>query len=64
MFREATAFNQDISSWDVSNVIQMKGLFQDANHQSRYDWKLNEKLPKSRTVFQGAKALTQKISTL
>ena len=58
MFREATAFNQDISSWDVSNVIQMKGLFQDATsfNQDISDWKLNEKLPKSRTIFQGAKA--------
>jgi len=58
MFREATAFNQDISSWDVSNVIQMKGLFQDAIsfNQDISDWKLNDKLPKSRTVFQGAKA--------
>ena len=54
---------QDISiSWDVSNVTQMKGLFQDATsfNQDLRTWKLNEKLLKSRTMFQGATAFNIK----
>lgn len=62
MFMGATSFNQDISGWDVSNVIQMKGLFQDAIsfNQNLRNWKLNEKLPKSRTMFQGASSFNIK----
>ena len=30
LFQDATAFNQDISSWDVSNVTGMNAMFQDA----------------------------------
>ena len=62
MFSGGTSFNQDISNWDVSNVTQMKGLFQDATsfNQDLRNWKLNEKLPKSRTMFQGATAFNIK----
>jgi hypothetical protein len=40
----------------------MKGLFQDATsfNQNIRNWKLNEKLPKSRTVFKDAKAFNIK----
>ena len=27
MFRDATAFNSDVSGWDVSNVTDMCGMF-------------------------------------
>jgi len=30
MFYQATAFNQDLSAWDVSAVAKMYGMFQKA----------------------------------
>ncbi|QQH29161.1 BspA family leucine-rich repeat surface protein [Mycoplasmopsis bovis] len=31
MFSDATAFNNDISSWNVDNVITMERMFQNAS---------------------------------
>ena len=40
MFQNATSFNQDISGWDVSNVIYMTGMFKGATsfNQDLGDW--------------------------
>jgi len=35
MFNEETNFNQDISSWDVSNVTNMINMFRDATNFSQ-----------------------------
>ena len=56
MFREASAFNQDISGWDVSNVKKVNGLFRGAKafNQDISSWKLNESIKFSKTIFQDA----------
>ena len=37
MFSDATSFNQDLSSWDVSNVGDMNSMFAGANALSDYN---------------------------
>jgi len=37
MFRDATAFNQDIGAWDTSNVRRMIHMFNGANSFSNHD---------------------------
>jgi len=43
MFRKVTAFNQNIGSWDVSNVTDMSYMFQKTNlfNQDLSSWDVN-----------------------
>ena len=53
---KTSAFNQDISGWDVSNVKKVNGLFRGAKafNQDISSWKLNESIKFSKTIFQDA----------
>ena len=48
MFRGAN-FMGDISKWDVSNVMNMEGMFRDSSFQTKY--KLGPKTPNSTSLF-------------
>jgi surface protein len=36
MFQDATSFNQDISSWNVSKVTEHDDMFKDININEQY----------------------------
>ena len=43
MFYEATSFNQDLSSWDTSNIINMSSMFNGASsyNQDLSSWNVD-----------------------
>merc|ERR1712185_211216 len=58
MFCIATAFNGDLSGWNVSNVTDMGGMFQDAssyNHSLR-NWSISASAKKFE-MLKGANSL-------
>ena len=62
LFNNANSFNQDISSWDMSNVTNTQGMFHEA-HQFNQDigyWDMSYVYSASR-MFQNARSFNQDI---
>ena len=55
MFKRASAFNGDVSRWDVSSVTNMEEMFRDAStfYQNLSMWQLPSN-PDTTTIFEGA----------
>jgi surface protein len=64
MFDSATAFNQNISSWDVSNVTNMSNMFSGATafNQTIGSWNVSN-VNIMRGMFSGATAFNQPIGS-
>ena len=64
MFYGATAFNSDISAWNVSSVIHMSGMFQNAVtfNQNIGSWNVSSVTNMS-SMFLGATAFDQNIGS-
>ena len=64
LFHKRTAFNQDISNWDVSNVNNMNSMFRDAEsfNQPIGDWDVSN-VTRMELMFSGANSFNQPIGT-
>lgn len=63
LFLDNTNFNQDISSWDVSNVVFMNGMFRGATsfNQNISSWKTTN-LKMAINMFRGATSFNQNLT--
>ncbi|GHB72983.1 hypothetical protein GCM10008107_23000 [Psychrosphaera saromensis] len=65
MFKDATNFNSDISSWDVSTITTMQSMLEGAEYfnQPIGDWSDNtSSVTNMRNMFKNAKAFDQDLS--
>ena len=64
LFHKRTAFNQDISNWDVSNVNNMSSMFRDAEsfNQPIDVWDVSN-VTRMELMFSGANSFNQPIVT-
>jgi len=62
MFADASAFNQDLSKWDVSKVYDMEDMFLRASsfNQDLSKWDVSA-VTDMRSMFQGASAFNREL---
>ena len=59
LFSNSHSFNQSLNDWDVSNVTNMKDMFEEANsfNQPLNNWNVS-KVTDMCSMFSGATSLT------